>query len=87
MAKSNVRTVKGIMENSKYGAIAEMFVIDVLMKQSELIAKQDPKKIDSGFVNGEAWVGVAKEIALKLEEAYGSKQKPKTETVKAVKQA
>lgn len=64
--KTNVQFVKDIMEFSRYGALAQVFVIDALDKWSKKISEVDPAQVDSAMVNGEAWVGVAKEIQEKL---------------------
>ncbi len=68
--KTNVQIVKSIMENSQYGALAQAFVIDALMKWSDKIANTDPKLLEHGLVNADSWVGVAKEIQSKLNAAY-----------------
>jgi hypothetical protein len=59
---TNIEKVTHMMSYSNYGALAQMFVMEALHKWSDIISKTDPKKVDNGFVSGEAWVGVAKEI-------------------------
>jgi len=59
---TNVEKVIHIMSYSAHGALAQMFVMEALHKWSGIISKTDPRKVDNGFVSGEAWVGVAKEI-------------------------
>ena len=73
MAKrpSNEKFVKDLMRFSEYGALSQIFVVEALTKWSALIAKEDPSKFDSPLMNGEAWVGVAKEIKAKIEANYG----------------
>lgn len=73
MAKSarqqtNTAFVQSLMEFSKYGALAQLFVIDALDKWSERVSQADPVQLDNPMFNGEAWVGVAKEIQQKLKE-------------------
>ncbi|MEY9247588.1 hypothetical protein [Bradyrhizobium elkanii] len=73
MAKStrpqtNTAFVQSLMEFSKYGALAQLFVIDALDKMSERVSQADPAAIESPMISGEAWVGVAKEIQQKLKE-------------------
>lgn len=77
MAKrlTNEQFVKQIMNFSNFGALSQMFVIDALMQHSKAVAAADPKMFDSALLNGEAWVGVAKEIQQKLEEQYGPETK------------
>jgi hypothetical protein len=41
-------------------------VMDALHKWSEMVSKASPNDIGNGFVSGEAWIGVAKEIHGKL---------------------
>jgi hypothetical protein len=66
--QTNVQFVKSIMEVSKYGPLAQLFVLDALDKWSKLISETDPAKVDNALISGEAWVGVAKEIHQKLAE-------------------
>lgn len=65
--KTNVQCVKDIMEFSNYGALAQAFVMDALSKLSNAVSESDPKMFDNPFLNGEAWVGVAREIKGKLD--------------------
>jgi hypothetical protein len=64
--KTNVQLVKEIMENSKYGALAQMFVMDALLKWSDIVSKSKPDDYKDSFVHGESWIAVAKEIKAKL---------------------
>jgi hypothetical protein len=59
---TNIEKVTHIMSYSNYGALAQMFVMDALHKWSGIISKTEPQKVDNGFVSGEAWIGVAREI-------------------------
>ena len=69
--KTNTEIVTEIMEYSMYGALSQMFVIDALSKFADTVAKSKPKDYPkNSFINGEAWIGVAKEIKSKLERAY-----------------
>lgn len=69
--KTNVEVVTNIMEFSRYGALAQAFVIDALVKFSDAVSKCDPKELDSPLLNGAAWVGVAQEISAKLKTHLG----------------
>ena len=74
--KTNVQIVKGIMEHSQYGVLAQAFVIDALTKVSEKIASLTVEELtekfgDSAMVSPAAWHGVATEIKRKLDEGYG----------------
>jgi hypothetical protein len=59
---TNIERVTHIMSYSNYGALARMFVMEALHKWSGIISKASPEQVDNGFVNGEAWIGVAKAI-------------------------
>jgi len=59
---TNTEKVIHIMTYSNFGALAQMFVMESLHKWSDVISKASPEQVDNGFVNGEAWIGVAKEI-------------------------
>ena len=64
--QTNVQFVKEMMEFSDYGSLAQLFVLDALDKWSKLIASKQPEEVETGFISGEAWVGVAKEIQAKI---------------------
>ena len=64
---TNVEFVADLMEHSRYGALAQLFVIDALWKWSEIISKADPKSCGNAIMDGKGWVAVAKEIREKLE--------------------
>jgi hypothetical protein len=59
---TNIEKVQHIMGYSRYGALAQLFVMDALYKWTGIISKAPPEQVDNGFVDGEAWIGVAKEI-------------------------
>jgi hypothetical protein len=59
---TNIEKVHHIMSYSRYGALAQMFVMDALYKWTGIITKASPERVDNGFVSGEAWIGVAREI-------------------------
>lgn len=66
--KTNEQAIRNIMNYSNYGALAQIFVVDALLKQATAVANMNPEDVKSGLVNGAAWVGVAKEIRDKLNE-------------------
>ena len=59
---TNIEKVQHIMSYSRYGALAQLFVMDALHKWTGIISKASPQQVDNGFVNPEAWIGVAREI-------------------------
>jgi hypothetical protein len=69
--KDNIAFVRDLMSNSKYGALAQLFVLDALDKWSERVSKASPAELDSAMISGHAWVGVAKEIQDKINERMG----------------
>ena len=64
---TNVEKVTHIMSYSKYGALAQLFVMDALHKWTDIISKASPEQISNGFIDGEAWIGVAREIQATLQ--------------------
>lgn len=60
--KTNIEKVTRIMTYSNYGALAQLFVMDALHQWSGIVSKALPEQVDNGFINGEAWIGVAGEI-------------------------
>lgn len=65
--KDNVAFVKELMTHSKYGALAQLFVIDALSKWADKLSSVEPQAVDTPMISGEAWVGVAKEIKDKID--------------------
>jgi hypothetical protein len=59
---TNIEKVHHIMTYSRYGGLAQLFVMDALHKWTEIVSKASPEQFDNGFINGEAWIGVAREI-------------------------
>lgn len=68
MAKTqtNVQFVKSLMEHSQFGALAQLFVLDALDKWSQKVAASTPAELDTPFISGHGWHGVAKEIQEKI---------------------
>ena len=70
---TNVEFVTELMQFSRYGALAQMFVIDALAKHSAVVAAtDDPSVFSTGLFDGQAWVACAKDIKRQLDEHYGS---------------
>jgi hypothetical protein len=59
---TNIEKVHHLMTYSSYGALAQLFAMDALHKWADIVAKASPDQVGNGFVNGEAWIGVAREI-------------------------
>ena len=67
--KTNVELVTEMMEFSRFGALSQLFIIEAIGQYSGMVINSPPEALDGmkGFINPEAWRGVAKEIASKLE--------------------
>lgn len=68
---TNVEFVTDLMEFSRYGALAQVFVIEALRRYAFQVSIADPKRLDSPGLSGAAWVGVGQEIDAKLATKYG----------------
>lgn len=72
-SQTNVEFVVELMEVSNHGPLAQLFVLDALEKWSDKIIASEAEVVSSmekSFINGEAWVSVAREIKAKLEARY-----------------
>ena len=71
-AKTNIDFVWQLMDFSRFGPPARMFVIDALSKWAEKIARTPIEELRTAFdgnplIGVEAWQGVAREIKEKLD--------------------
>lgn len=66
---TNVEFITNLMEFSKYGGLALIFVIDALDKHAHAVANVSPEVFEkmAHFINPQAWQGVAREIAEKID--------------------
>ena len=69
---TNLDCVTAIMTFSRYGALAQAFVMDALSKHASHIAAMPPEELQEQFgdrptISAEAWQAVAREIHQKLE--------------------
>lgn len=66
---TNVGVLVELMEYSKFGPLAQMFIMDTVARHARAVADADPATAawDGGLVSFEAWQGVAREIAAKLD--------------------
>lgn len=74
--KTNVEAVADLMQFSKYGALAQLFVVDALGKYARHIANAPPETFASmkgGLISPDAWQAVAREIADKIDVHLGNK--------------
>lgn len=71
---TNVDVITELMEFSRFGPMAQLFVMDALSKQARAVADAPPEAFEGEgweMVNGKAWQGVAREIADKLDKHLG----------------
>ncbi len=72
---TNLECLTDIMEFSRYGALAQAFVMDALSKHAEHVAKLPLDELhkqlgDHPLVTTRAWHSVAQEIRTKLESHF-----------------
>ncbi|MPV71439.1 hypothetical protein [Burkholderia sp. BE17] len=69
---TNLKCLSDIMTFSRYGALAQAFVMNALSKHAERVATVPLSKLQEQFgvhplISAQAWQGVAREIHDKLE--------------------
>ncbi|WP_339800738.1 hypothetical protein [Saezia sanguinis] len=72
---TNVEFVTDLMEYSKYGAMAQLFVIEALHHYSNSVANASHEQFEewNGLISPQVWQGVAREIAEKIENRHKQK--------------
>jgi hypothetical protein len=68
--KSKIQTIIGLMEHSRFGVLAEHFVLDAIQKQANLVSGSDPSSFNNPLLGGKKWHDVAKEIKAKLDRSF-----------------
>ncbi len=68
---TNVEFVTELMEFSKSGALAQVFIIDAIQKHADAVAKVDASTVEHPLISGQAWVNCAKEIKARMDAHYG----------------
>lgn len=71
--KTNQRLVTEMMQFSRYGSMAETFIMAAILNEAERISNTDPGKL-TGAPNPQLWVSVAAEVRDKLYEHLGLAQ-------------
>jgi hypothetical protein len=66
----NYDFITDIAFKSKFGTLAEAFVIEALFEYSNKIVKQGPPENDNTLISGILWYNVALEVQSKLEEKF-----------------
>jgi hypothetical protein len=74
---TNIECLTDIMTFSRYGALAQTFVMDALSRHAERVAMVPISELEEQFsnypmINAQAWQGVAREIHNKLEAHFAS---------------
>ncbi|HDR9201837.1 TPA: hypothetical protein QDB48_003163 [Burkholderia vietnamiensis] len=65
---ANLECLTEIMTFSRYGALAQAFVMDALSQYAERVATTPPDQLQvNPMISARAWQGVAQEIRTKLE--------------------
>ena len=70
---TNVEFIVDLMKFSSSGALAQIFVIDAVMKHADAVAALDPEAIDNPLISGYAWVRCAQEIRDRMCAKYGKR--------------
>lgn len=84
--KTNIEAVVDLMEFSRYGPLAQLFVVDALSKHARHVADAPVEAfagMRDGMINQEAWQGVAREIAQKMDAHLGCSAAAPAKTVSA----
>lgn len=68
--KTNEDLVRDLMNYSPYGALCRAFIMEAIQRYARECSEADPKAFDSTFMNGHAWVGIAKDIDARCKAFY-----------------
>lgn len=67
---TNEEFVSDLMNFSSFGGLCQVFVIEAIRRYADQVAAADPAAVDTQFLSGAAWVGLAKEIKAKVDAQY-----------------
>lgn len=70
---TNVEFIVDLMNFNNSGALAQVFIIDAIMKRADTVAELDPAAIDHPLISGHAWVRCAQEIRGRMGAKYGKR--------------
>ena len=69
---SNIEFVVELMQFSRYGPLAQMLIIDAIIKYSAVVAAAtDPAPYTNGLIDGRLWIECGRDIKRQLDEFYG----------------
>jgi len=70
---TNVEFVTELMEYSRYGPMVQAFVIHCIHTKAREIAEfPNPEWFDSGFMCGQFWQDIAKDVVRQMDGKYGA---------------
>lgn len=69
--ETNVELVQRLMTFSKYGAAAQIFIVEAISKYADVVSDADPSMFNVPVFGSQCWVGVAKEIKAEMVAKYG----------------
>lgn len=67
---TNEEFVAELMQFSNFGALSQVFVIEAIRRYADQVAAAQPSEVDTPFLSGPVWIGVAKEIQAKVYNQY-----------------
>lgn len=67
---TNEEFVAELMQFSNFGALSQVFVIEAIRRYADQVAAAQPSEVDTKFLSGPVWIGVAKEIQAKMYNQY-----------------
>jgi hypothetical protein len=69
--QTNTEFITELMEYSKYGGLAQVFIIEAIRYYSEQVAKSNPTSVeDNQLISPKLWRAVATEVHEKLQKKY-----------------
>ena len=68
---TNLELVTEIMEFSRSGALAQVFVIDAIYKHATAVAKAEAAEVDHALISDHAWIQCAREIKARMDAHHG----------------
>lgn len=69
--ETNADFVARLMEFSKSGPIAQLFIIESVRRYAEQCKDADPKKMETGIISGAMWKRCAAEIHAEVSKHLG----------------
>lgn len=74
---SNQEFLADLMNFSRFGPLAEVFIMEAVRLQAKEVAAQDPAKADQNtMLSPHLWVNVARDISARFEERTTSNRAP-----------